>query len=253
MALVERAGLFAPLKPEALAGFVIEFGRERAAADAGAVRLDDAEHEARRRRPGAAARAGRPGDGVGRSDERVGAMIDIEQHALRALEQYPPSAPPGLVEVAPHRPRERQDEVRDFGEVVLEPLTIDRWLVEPGAQRVMVRAQAVEQGIDRVEMGEVADADGAAADLVFVSGSNALAGGADLAGAAAFAQRLARLVDLDVERQYQRARFADEEARPDFNADRLEALNFHQQVARIDHHAITNDARRLVVHDPGWQ
>ncbi len=44
-------------------------------------------------------------------------MVDVEQHALRALEQDAPAALQRGVEVAPHRPREGQDEVGDFGEV----------------------------------------------------------------------------------------------------------------------------------------
>jgi hypothetical protein len=36
-------------------------------------------------RPEPAGRRAR--DGVGRGDERIGAVIDVEQHALRALEQ----------------------------------------------------------------------------------------------------------------------------------------------------------------------
>ena len=44
------------------------------------------------RRADAAARPGRPGDGVGRGDERIGAVVDVEQHALRAFEQDPLAA-----------------------------------------------------------------------------------------------------------------------------------------------------------------
>ena len=45
-----------------------------------------------RRRAHAAARPGRPGDRVGRGDERIGAVVDVEQHALRAFEQDAPAA-----------------------------------------------------------------------------------------------------------------------------------------------------------------
>ncbi len=114
---------FAAACPQPLAGGPLwsiwgEFGREGAAPDPRGVSLDDAEHEARRRRSGSAPRAARPGDRVGRGDERIGPVIDVEQHALRPLEQDPPPAPPRLVEIAPHRARERQNEVGDFGEVV---------------------------------------------------------------------------------------------------------------------------------------
>ena len=66
----------------------------------------------------------------------------------------------------------------------MQPLAVDRRLAESGAKRVVVRAQAVEQRSEVVEMGEVADADRAAADLVLIGGADAAAGRADLAGAA---------------------------------------------------------------------
>ena len=78
---------------EPLADLVVELGRERAGADAGGVGLDDAEHEAGRRRAEAGAGRGGAGDGVGRGDERIGAVIDVEQHALRAFEQDAAAAP----------------------------------------------------------------------------------------------------------------------------------------------------------------
>ena len=81
-----RAELAAALA-EPLADLVLELGRERAGADPGRIGLDDAEHEAggRGAEPGAA--GGGAGDGVRRGDERIGAVIDVEQHALRAFEQ----------------------------------------------------------------------------------------------------------------------------------------------------------------------
>ena len=63
------------------------------------------------------------------------------------------------------------------------------------------------------------------------------------------AQRLARLVDLDVERQDQRARFADEQARAHVDADRLEPLDLAEQVRRIDDHAVADVAGHAVAHD----
>ena len=64
-----------------------EFGRERAAADARRIGLGDAQHVADR--AGTEPRAGRGvgRHGVRRRDVRVGAMVDVEQRALGALEQ----------------------------------------------------------------------------------------------------------------------------------------------------------------------
>ena len=96
---------------------------------------------------------------------------------------------------------------------------------------------------------EVLDAQRAARDLVLVGRADALAGRADLAGAARFAQRLARLVDRDVERQDQRARLADEETRADVDADRLQPLDLAEQVHRIDDDAVADVAGHAVAHD----
>ena len=127
--------------------------------------------------------AGGPGDGVGRGDERIGAVVDVEQHALRALEQDAPAGAPRFVEVAPDRAGEGQHEIGDRGEVAAEALAVDRRLAEAGAERVVVGAQAVELGVEFVQMGKVADADRAAADLVLIGRADAAAGGADLARA----------------------------------------------------------------------
>ena len=111
-------------------------------------------------------------------------MVDVEQHALRAFEQDAAAAAARLVEVAPYRLGERQHEIGDLGEVVQQPLAVDRRLAEAGAERVVVRAQAVEQRAELAEMREVADADRAAADLVLVGRADAAPRRADLARAA---------------------------------------------------------------------
>src|SRR5664279_1923691 len=90
----------------------------------------------------------------------------------------------------------------------------------------------------------------AAADLVFISRADALARRADLARAARLAQPLARLVDLDVERQDQRTRFADEEPGANLEPHLLEALDLAEQVLRIDDHAIADEACHAFSHDP---
>jgi hypothetical protein len=70
----------------------------------------------------------------------------------------------------------------------------------------MMCAEAVEQRLEIVEMGKVADADGAAADLVFIGGADAAPRGADLARARCI---LAQRVEVAVDRQDQRAGLGD--------------------------------------------
>ena len=129
--------------------------------------------------------AGGPGDGVGRGDERIGAVVDVEQHALRAFEQDL-ACPCGRRRRGRARPAWRRAGRRAAisRSSASKRGAVDRRLAEAGAERVVVRAQAVELRADVVEAGEVADADRAAADLVLIGRADAAAGGADLARAA---------------------------------------------------------------------
>ena len=113
------------------------------------------------------------------------------------------------VEVAPHRLGEGQHEAGDVGEVVQQPLAVDRRLAEAGAQRIVVGAQAVELRPEFAEMREVADADRAAADLVLIRRADAAPRGADLARARRI---LAKRVEVAVDRQDQRACLGDASA-----------------------------------------
>ena len=60
-------------------------------------------------------------------------MVDVEQHALRALEQDAPPPPPRLVEVAPDRPGKGQHEFGNLGEVAAQAIAVDRRFVPLGA------------------------------------------------------------------------------------------------------------------------
>src|SRR5690606_37063906 len=73
---------------QALAVFVVELGRERAAADAGGVGLADAQHVVDRVRTHAGAGQRTANGGVGAGDVGIGAVVDVEQRALRALVQH---------------------------------------------------------------------------------------------------------------------------------------------------------------------
>src|SRR5690606_3030335 len=73
---------------DALADLVVQLGRERAAADAGGVGLGDAQHVVDVLRAHAGAGQGTANGGVGAGDVRVGAVVDVQQRALGALEQH---------------------------------------------------------------------------------------------------------------------------------------------------------------------
>ncbi len=98
---------FAPAIADRVADLVVEFGRKRAAADAGRIGLGDAQHIADRAGPEPRAARRRRRDGVRGGHIRIGAVIDIEQRALRALEQDALAGAPVRVEQRPHRVHDR--------------------------------------------------------------------------------------------------------------------------------------------------
>jgi len=71
-------------------------------------------------------------------------VIDVEQHALRALEQDTVAARLGVAQRPPHRFGVRQDEIGDVAQLCHQRGAVDRGLAEARAQRVVVRGQPVE-------------------------------------------------------------------------------------------------------------
>ncbi len=69
-----------------------------------------------------------------------------------------------------------KDEISDFGQIALQPVTIDRSFPETGTQRVMMGAEPLDLRIEIVEMRQIADADRAATDLVLIGGGQCRAG-----------------------------------------------------------------------------
>jgi hypothetical protein len=101
LAARDRAEFMARVAEE-LADLVLQLGRERAFADAGRVGLGDAEHIAER--PGRCRNRRRlAGNRVRRGDEGIGAVVDVEQRALRAFEQDARAGLARLSSTLPHR------------------------------------------------------------------------------------------------------------------------------------------------------
>ena len=85
---------------------------------------------------------------------------------------------------------------------------LDFGFAKTTAQRIVMSQQTVDLGGQRIEIGEIHDADGAAADLVLIGRADAATGRADL-GAAVGSRILADTVELAVERQDQRSIVGD--------------------------------------------
>ena len=122
------------------------------------------------------------------------------------------------------------------------PLPSNLLQIEAAAQRVVVRQQAVDLVRQRVEVGQIHQADGAAADLVLIGGADAAAGGADRgAGVGGFAQR----VELAMQRQDQRDVLGDAQiVRADGDALAPQLRDLVEKGLRIEHHAVA-DHREL--------
>ena len=178
-------------------------------------------------------------------------MIDIEHHALRALEQNAAAEAHGLVEPLPRGLRVSQNLRRDGEQVFLELDAIRLRQAEAETQRAMVRQQAIELEIQRGGIGEVSNSDGAAAGLVFVGRADAAACGADLGGCGLF---LARGVDVLVPGQNENSVVGEDQVvRPEADARLADALDLVEQVPRVDHHAVADDRELAAAHDAGGQ
>jgi hypothetical protein len=188
-------------------------------ADAGRVGLGDAEHiadfaDGPRPEPVAAW----AGHRVRRGDEGIGAVIDVEQRALRALEQDALARLAGIVEDAATPVGIGQHLAARVSSCLLSNVTrrSTSSIAEPAAQRVVMAAGASILAVERVAVEQVAQADGAAADLVLIGGADAAPGGADLR-ARCSRGFFAQAIELAVQRQDQRGVLGD--FRADSRAD----------------------------------
>ena len=221
-------------------------GRERAAANTRHVGLFDAEHtvdvhwtHARARRR--ATRAARRGSHIG-----IGAVVDVEQRALRALEQHRLALAQRAVE-----------HVRGFGHVGLQDARIGQVLLADFLNRVGVETVDLAQdGILLLERSldlqaedllveQILDTDALAGGFVLVARADTALGGADLVLAEAL---LIGAVEIFVPRHDDMCIAADLQilAR---NALRLEHRHFLHEHTRVDDDAVSDDGNSILVHD----
>ena len=221
-------------------------GGERAAADARYVRLLDTEHavdvhraHARARRR--AARAARRGGHIG-----IRAVIDVEQGALRALEQHRLTLAQRAVE-----------HVGGFSHIGLQDARVRQVLLTDFLDRVGVEAVDLAQdGILLLERGldlqaedllveQILDADALASSFVLVARADAALGGADLVLAEAL---LVGAVEVFVPRHDDMRVAADLQVLAR-NALGLEHRHFLHEHARVDNDAVADDGNGVLVHD----
>ena len=115
-----------------LAGLVLELGREGAGADPGRVGLGDAPDFGDVGRADAGADRRRAGDRVRRGDEGIGAVVEVEQGRLGALEDHRPVGVQGV-----------PAELGGVGDVGLQPMPVVDVFLD---HRVQVQARVRHAG-----------------------------------------------------------------------------------------------------------
>src|SRR5580700_6387254 len=111
---------------EMLAVLIEQLGWKGSGANPRGVGLDETEHAVEHPRTQARAGRGITGGGVGGGDERVGAQIDVEHRALRALEEHARIGLAQLMEAA-RDIRQQWNDLRAERQLLIERLLeIDR-------------------------------------------------------------------------------------------------------------------------------
>ena len=198
--------------------------------------------------PDARADARRAGDRVRRGDERIGAVIEVEQRALGALEQHRRAA----VERVPAQPR-------GVGDVGLQPVAVGHVLlghrvqVEIGILRE--RAQQLALGLQRghdllaqdLLVEEVLHADAEPRRLVRVAGADSASRGPD--------RELAELqLPGGVEHHvvgHDHVGVGGHAQPAHVHAAPLELVELADQHSRVDHDPVADHARLSRIQDPG--
>ena len=178
-------------------------------------------------------------------------MVDIQHHALRALEQHAAAVGAGIFQHAPALPGKGQDLVADRQQCLEHRLRVGLVLAGGAKPDIVMRRHRLELGAQRVFAGQVAETHGAAGDLVLIGRADAAAGGADLAGAA---HRLARMVDSLMNRQDQRGGVRDDKGlRGDVGPLIAQQGDFLDQMRRVDDNAIADHRQLARAHNARWQ
>jgi hypothetical protein len=186
---------------DAFANVVVQFGRERSAADARGVGLGDAEHVVDRIRADAGTGKRAAHRGVAGGDVGIGAVIDVEQGALRAFEQHLLALLAQLVQDTRDVALHRLDVVAERDRFVEGLLEIDTFHAQVfGQHEVVVIERGAQLLAQFLRVLEVGDTDATTRDLVFVGRADAAPGGPDGLAASGL---LARLIERDVVRHDQ--------------------------------------------------
>lgn len=176
-------------------------------------------------------------------------MVDVQQCALRAFEQHALALLAQVMQDAGHIRLHRLHVLAERQCFVEGLLEIHRFHAQVlGQHEVVVIQRGAQQFFQLRRVMQVGDADTAARHLVFICRADAAAGGADGLAASSL---LAGLIQRDVVRHDQRRGRTDLQARTHFHAGRFQLADLLDQRGRGDHHAIADQAQRVVAQDAG--
>jgi hypothetical protein len=165
-------------------------------------------------------------------------VVDIEQRALRALEQDVGTRLVCLVKRTRHVGNHLGQARRHGHRAVQNLLKIDRLRAQVVLQREVVIVQHFTQLLGKtLGTQQVLQAQAAACHLVFVGWTDAAPGGADFLRALG---RLAGDVKCLVVGQDQRAGFRNAKARIGIDSSSLELVEFLDQRLGREHHAVAD-------------
>ncbi|MPM93508.1 hypothetical protein SDC9_140646 [bioreactor metagenome] len=231
-------------------GVDIQLAREGTTTDTGAIGLGDAQHVVQHAGADAGTGGRLTGYAVGRGDEGIGAVVDVEQGTLSSFEQHVLAGLVGVVQrrrdVDDHRPD-------DFGVghgLVVDGLEINRIGLEIlGQDEVVILKDFLELFGKTLRMEQVVHAQAATRHLVLVGRTNAFAGRTNLfVGALG---TLAGLIDRRMVRQDDRTSRADLQPRTNVDTALFQLGNFGNQVMDIEHDAVADITIDAIAHDAG--
>ena len=232
-----RAELGAGLAQELAVG-VEQLGRERPLADPGRVGLEDRDDAVDPGRRDAGAGAGTARGRVGRRDERVGAVVDVEQGGLAGLEQHGLALVEGLLE---HQGGVGDHRTQPLGvpeQLVHHLVDLDgATVVDLGEDLVLVGQRGLDLLAQDLLVEQVLHPDADARHLVGVGRADAAAGRADLARAQ---EPLGHLVEDAVVRRDEVGVGADQQPRG-VDAARLEAVELLEEDGQVDDDTVADD------------
>ena len=230
-----------------VARFVEQFGRERPRTDAGHVRLGDADHAVDVPGADTGAHARAPRNRVRRGDVGVGAVVDVEEGRLGALEQH---VLPRLERLV-HEGHGIGDVGPDAGQHVLE-VAVGEFVGVEAEAVVHLRQDEVLLGHDVAELlaedlrvEHVLQADADAGGLVGVGRADAALGRAELVLAQV---PLDEAVEFLVVREDHVGVARDPQLRA-IDALGGELVHLGEHHDGVDHHAVADHRRDVVVED----